>query len=130
MCLNELRMTNLMADIARNNLFPTAEEVAALSLQFGIPSISSPLTTDERAKEEEKEEGHTPQRPMTPYLKPRTKRVSLYLDASNPEYEEALRERMRSRTKEGENFIQSNIVSYYTQAQSRGKVIGCVHPSM
>ena len=38
MCLNELSVVSEMGDVTRNGLFPTAEEVAALSLQFAVPA--------------------------------------------------------------------------------------------
>lgn len=118
MCLNELSMCNKMVDLTRNNLFPTSEEVAALSLQFGLPvSVDgqSPLLLPGLGPGNEgggaKEGGGasvTPERPITPYVTPRTKRVWLYLDDSNPEYDEVLRQRKKSKEKD---FVQMNIVS-------------------
>ena len=35
--LNELAMVSEMADLTRNNLFPTAKAIAALGLQFSMP---------------------------------------------------------------------------------------------
>ena len=40
MCLSELTKVSEMADLTRNNLLLTAEEVAALSLQFAHPSTA------------------------------------------------------------------------------------------
>ncbi len=38
MCLNDLSLGLEMADLTRNNLFPSAEEIASLSLQFAVPA--------------------------------------------------------------------------------------------
>ena len=110
MCLNDLGVANLMTDLTRNNLFPSSEEVAALSLQFALPTMDGEAPP--RIPDQGPREDHTSLRPMTPYLMPRTKRVWLYLDANNPRYEELLRQR-RSMLAEGniQNFIRSNIVS-------------------
>lgn len=37
MALSELNYACEMSDVTRNNLFPKAEEVTALSLQFAMP---------------------------------------------------------------------------------------------
>lgn len=109
MCLYELEIMKEMANLTRNSLFPTAEEVAALSLQFSIPSImhSSGPTS---AKGEEAgpgiEQDHTPQRPMAPLLTHKQKRLSLSLDTTNRAYEELIKERQKI----SKDYIQLNIV--------------------
>ena len=101
-----------MTDLTRNNLFPSSEEVAALSLQFALPSVMEGKASPHFHPDKAHREDHTSLRPMTPYLKPKTKRVWLYLDASNPQYEEMLKQR-KSMREEGhaKDFVQSNIVS-------------------
>ncbi len=41
MVLNELSSVREMSDVTRNNLFPSAEEVTALSVQFALPATAS-----------------------------------------------------------------------------------------
>ena len=36
-CLSELALVSEMADLTRNDLFPTAGAIASLGLQFGMP---------------------------------------------------------------------------------------------
>lgn len=42
MVLSELSHVKEMADVSRNNLLPTAEEISALSVQFVIPMVDKP----------------------------------------------------------------------------------------
>ena len=100
-------LVNKMADLTRSNIFPSAEEVAALSLQFGLPAYMEHRSPAPPARD------LTPQRPMTPHLTPRRKRERILLDHSNREYEAMLRERAKSKDGgvAGKDFIQSNKVS-------------------
>lgn len=115
MCLNELELVKEMSDLTRNNIFPSAREVGVLGFMF--PHATTEGEEGEREEGEESQlppipEYHLP-RPMTPKLEPRTKKVWLYLDSSNPEYEDMLRDRNARNQGESANFIQSNIVSLH-----------------
>lgn len=107
MCLNELELAREMVDLTRNSLFPSAKEMTLLSVMCPRPATGEPRSP----VIEDKGESPDLSRPMTPDLKPRTKGVVLYLDSSNPEYEELLRERKKRRGEGERDFMQSNIVS-------------------
>ena len=115
MCLNELELAKEMADLTRNNLFPSAREVSMLGFMFPRAVVEAEQGEGTGEEGEESQLSPIPEyyshlpRPMAPKLEPRTKKVCLYLDANNPEYEEMLRERRNQG--ERANFIQSNIVS-------------------
>ena len=106
MCLSELDVAKEMADLTRNNLFPTANEVAALSLQFSHPSN---IESEVASVTEPPEEDHTPERPMAPYLTSIGKRsIALPMDTFNHDYMAFVKERRKSLKKD---HIQFNIVS-------------------
>ena len=53
MCLNELSLTREMADLTRNNLFPSAKEVSILSVM--CPRLATdPETPEAKDREEER----------------------------------------------------------------------------
>lgn len=94
--------------MTRNNLFPTAEEVAALSIQFALPSTVTPEppTSPDHAHGK----GHSsPARPKRPDVVS-GKTLWLTPDTSNPEFDEAIRRRRMLGYRK--NFIQSNIVRF------------------
>ncbi len=106
MCLNELELVREMADITRNNLFPTPEEVAALSLQFALPATIESETSESEILRSELD--HTPQRPKAPFvISSRSRGVSIPLDTNNPSFNDVIRKR---RTASSKDYIQSNIV--------------------
>ena len=114
MCLNELELSREMADLTRNNLFPSAKEVSILSLLSPPPPPPPPTTITppsptHRHRRGEEEEGEEQERPKTPDVKPRTKKVVMSLDANNPDYERILQARKKAE-QEKKDFIQSNIV--------------------
>lgn len=109
-CLSWLDLVDDMLGITRNSLFPTAEEVASLSLHFSLPAPLETILTPMK-KEESLDSELSLQRPRTPYVASRrTKRRVVWtpLDNTNPEFDQSIRKRAGLELKD---YIQSNMVS-------------------
>lgn len=108
-CLSGLEVVDNMLDISRNNLFPTAEEVASLNLHFSLPApLQASQTPREQGREkEEVDSSHTLQRPKAPCARSHVskRRVWTALDTTNPDFDLSIRRRGL-----GKDYIQSNIV--------------------
>ena len=99
MCLSELSVVGEMADLTRTGLLPSAQEVAALSLHFGLPVTHQ--TTHEHSPD--------PTHPTPPpdHVPTQSKRVWQPLELSNSLYEKFLRDKKTERP----DFVHRNIVS-------------------